>query len=162
MSLEDRFYEKVDQGNTDECWEWQATRTEVGYGRISVDGRLEVAHRVSWYLHEGEWPDGEFPDGERVLHTCDNRACVNPNHLYLGDQSDNVQDSYDRGQKEPMQGEQNPKSKLTVEDVREIRSRLSDGEYQTSIAEDFGISQFNVSQIELEKTWDYPEAKPDT
>lgn len=88
MILEERFWEKVDKKSDDECWNWKASTNGHGYGQI-CDGFCGVvsAHRLSWQIHFGDIPIGKF-----ILHKCDNRLCVNPNHLYVGTQSDNMYD----------------------------------------------------------------------
>ena len=78
-----RFWENVDKGNLDDCWNWIGSVSSRGYGRF--DGT--VAHRISWMIH-----NGYIPDDKLCLHKCDNPLCVNPNHLYIGTQSDNMYD----------------------------------------------------------------------
>lgn len=89
--LSERFREKVDR--TGECWLWTASLTSTGYGQI-VDGRKHFyAHRLAW-----EWAHGEaVPEGLCVLHRCDNRRCVNPEHLYVGTKQQNAVDTHSRG-----------------------------------------------------------------
>lgn len=89
--LERRFDEKVKFGKSDECWEWLGWRLD-GYGRMRWRGRVQGAHRVSWFLMYGE-----IPDGMLVLHHCDNRGCVNPDHLFLGTNQDNIDDRERKG-----------------------------------------------------------------
>jgi len=147
----DRFWSKVDIGDNDECWEWEASTNGVGYGKMWFDGDVVDAHRISYELHN---PD--FDKSMMVLHTCDNRLCVNPNHLYLGDYSDNMQDAYDRGRRNGCPGEEG-NNKLTREEVIEIRKRAKDEEYQ-DLADEFGIeSDGRISDIVNRKAWSHVE-----
>ena len=86
----DRFWDKVDK--TGECWIWTASKNKKGYGRFGFGSRAQLAHRVSWLLS-----NGEIPDGMLACHTCDNPPCVNPSHLWLGTQKDNVVDMSSKG-----------------------------------------------------------------
>lgn len=89
-SVESRFWSKVQK--TDDCWLWRATRFPKGYGQIKIKGRRRLAHRVAWEL-----TNGPIPDGLQVCHHCDNPPCVRPDHLFLGTQSDNIQDAVSKG-----------------------------------------------------------------
>jgi hypothetical protein len=91
-----RFWEKVDIGDPDECWPWTATKNHLGYGlfRLPRFGRMVVAHRFAWGVSHGE-----IPIGRVIMHSCDNPACCNTNHLRLGTQSENMFDAVRKGRK---------------------------------------------------------------
>ena len=90
MSLKDRFWSRVEKAP--DCWIWLGTRGHFGHGELVNNGKIERAHRLSWELH-----NGPIPDGLHVLHKCDNPPCVNPDHLYLGDNTANMRDRDARG-----------------------------------------------------------------
>ena len=89
----ERFWDHVKRGGPDECWIWNGgpilPKLDATYGHLKVNGKYVGTHRVSWMIHNGRIPDGKF-----VLHRCDHKQCVNPAHLYLGNQKDNVNDFY--------------------------------------------------------------------
>ena len=95
--IADRFWEKVDKSPASGCWEWRSSIRGNGYGAffthlIGEGRKCRGAHRFSWELKNGPIPDGLW-----VLHKCDNRICVNPDHLFLGDRVDNMQDCAKKG-----------------------------------------------------------------
>jgi hypothetical protein len=87
---EARFWKKVNKTST--CWEWTAYKLFNGYGRFSINGKTDYAHRISW-----QFATGKYPKGKQVLHTCDNPACVKPDHLFLGTLKDNMVDRNKKG-----------------------------------------------------------------
>lgn len=95
-SLSERFWSKVCQ--SDACWEWTRSTNHAGYGQISGQGTVLLAHRLSWELHFGK-----IPSGQCVLHKCDNRLCVRPDHLFLGTRPENTQDMMSKGRLNPWQ-----------------------------------------------------------
>lgn len=154
MSVEERFWEKVDSGDPDECWVWTGYRNPDGYGHVTIDGKVRRAHRVAYSWEE------EDPGEMNVLHECDNPPCVNPDHLYLGSQGDNLKDAYERGRREPrdMSGEKGPGAKLSERDVREIKRRLENGDVHQDIADDYGVGRTTITMISNGDTWGDVEA----
>lgn len=139
-----RFFEKVIK--SDGCWEWTAGKIPFGYGRLNLNGTRFVAHRCSWVIHFGD-----IPKGMCVLHTCDNPACVRPDHLFLGTYSDNTRDAMRKGRH--IKGEVVGSSKLTSKDVLEIRMRSDNGETFASISRRFGVKESTIRSIVYGKTW---------
>ena len=120
-SLEERFWDKVIPEPNSGCWLWTGALSG-GYGRIGVGSRTDgtrksdLATRVSWRLFRGE-----VPSHLDALHKCDNKCCVNPDHLYIGTHSQNMRDAYQRGQKKPANGKRPHSVHLSDDDVRFIR-----------------------------------------
>lgn len=124
------------------CWVFTGSCSK-GYGRISYKGNRVSIHRLSYSLYNGEIPDGMF-----VCHKCDNRKCFNPEHLFLGTNSDNLQDCAKKGRHH--HGNQHAMAKINGHTAQLIR--LENGP-QSKIAEKFGISQSLVSNIMNRKVW---------
>lgn len=149
ISLEDRFWPKVEIRGPDDCWPWKASDTgEDGYGKITVDGKNTTAHRVAWMLK-----NGPIPEGTLVRHRCDSPPCCNPSHLELGTQADNVRDGEGRGRS--AKGEKSGNSKLTEEIAREIRERGNEKRRGTyaDLAREYGVDKSTVSRIARGKSW---------
>lgn len=155
-SPEDRFWEKVNKEGPmhprlgTRCWVWTASLNRGGYGQLGVDYKVVRAHQFSWELHNGPIPDGEGHHGVCVLHKCDNRACVRPSHLYLGDHQDNMEDAARRGR---MNGG-NGSHKLSFEIAQEIRRRYrSEPISQERLGREYGVSGATVWAIVHNKTY---------
>jgi hypothetical protein len=131
------------------CWGWIGSFDSRGYGRICehYGGRFFKAHRLSWFLHHGEWPN------QNVLHRCDNPACTNPDHLFLGSHADNVADMVSK--ERHSRGEHRPNSKLTEAQVREIRERRAAGERRRDLANSFDVSEWTIQNIYSGKSWSW-------
>ena len=154
-TLEEKFWEKVDKKDEDECWEWQASRNYKGYGifytTINKNKKKgHGAHRVAYMLH---FRLNDLLSDIQVCHICDNPACCNPNHLWLGTNRDNQLDSMKKGRHKVPLGEDHGKSKLSNKDVLKIRKMRKKGYTFKFIAEKFNITSANVGYITKRKTW---------
>lgn len=139
MILQERFDEKWTPEPFTGCWLWTSCVNRKGYGRFSVGGRTgsaRIAHRVSWELYQGS-----IPKGMHVLHKCDTPECVNPDHLYIGINNDNVKDAIDRG---------HYARKLTPDQVRLIRYSST---HRGKLAKQFGVSIALIYMIRNRKAW---------
>jgi hypothetical protein len=146
-----RFWTKVSKNG--DCWNWTGAVNNKGYGQFHLKGKTVLAHRVSF-----EDFNGPIKEGMWVLHRCDNPRCVNPNHLFLGDASTNMQDCAAKGrlgfQRLPRRGEDHSGSKLTASQVVSIREIFrAGGVTQQDLAERFGISPSQVNNIVHRRHW---------
>lgn len=127
------------------CWIWTGTSTSLGYGELRLNKKRHYAHRFSYQIHKGQ-----IPDGLVVRHQCDIPACVNPEHLKLGTQRQNVIDSVVRGRANRPKGARNGSAKLTPEQVREaFLSNDSDCE----IARRLSVHSSTIRNIRLGRVW---------
>ena len=154
--LEDRFWSRVDKSG--DCWNWTAGKVS-GYGAIKHRGKRIKAHRLSWMLHNGPIPEGDGYHGTCVLHKCDNRACVNPDHLFLGTNDDNMRDMAEKGRTvspphlSDQNGSKNRMAKLCEDDIPRIRDMLRCGAKRQDIADWFGVTYVTISNIDRGLAW---------
>lgn len=146
-----RFWEKVDVRGPDECWEWSGSRKRRGYGQFHLGDRIQAAHRVSARIA------GMGIKNLCVCHRCDNPPCVNPRHLFVGTNADNVRDRNKKGRTRTgrVRGEKHGAAKLTREQVLEIRRCLENGENQTRLARRFGVARVTIYFIKNRETWSH-------
>lgn len=138
-------YVKIPE-NLDGCWEWIGHANDRGYGYFKFNNKECRAHRFSFELFIGE-----IPEGLCVCHSCDNRKCVNPTHLFLGTVQDNVDDRNNKNRQ--AKGEKQGLHKLTEQQVYQIREMIEQGYTQREIANVFGISHQVVSLIKSGRIW---------
>ncbi len=154
------------------CWNWTGPLTRGGYARIRVNNKSTRAHRVVWQML-----NGPITDGLHVLHNCDNKRCIRPDHLRLGTHQDNMRDMNERhpyprrggvstvtaarGERHGThthpetvrRGEQQGGAKLTDEKVREIRRRAATGESLSAIARAFDVTRTSVNFVVTRRSW---------
>jgi hypothetical protein len=155
-SLEQRLWAKVRIGSDSECWEWQGHVTKNGYGQIGHKGVLIYAHRAAATVIL------DYLDPEAtVMHTCDNRRCCNPAHLVVATMAENNADKIAKGRANYRKGEQHERSKLTWEQVREIRTRwLAGGVTLDEMAEEYGVTSGTLMHVTTNRTWVDPAYVP--
>lgn len=145
----ERFWQKVEK--TDTCWNWTGAKTN-GYGVIGTRrSTIEKAHRISYMMHKGD-----FQQNLCVCHTCDNPACVNPDHLFIGSHKDNAIDKIAKGRnrENPVRGEKQGLSKLRENSVKRIRI-VGNSLSLNRLAVLFGVSKKSISNVLQNKTWSH-------
>ena len=140
------------------CWEWQGLKESKGYGFFttrflgSEKRKVHLAHRISFEIFKEP-----IPKGKMVCHTCDNRICVNPKHLWLGTNEENMRDCRDKGRWSfgKCEGAANTSAKLNEEQVREIRKEISEGCKCAVIGRKYGVSASAISSIKHGRAWSH-------
>lgn len=140
-----RFKTKIAFGRPNGCDEWIAAKNEEGYGRFLMNGINRRAHNVAWEL-----ACGPIPEGMMVCHRCDNPSCVNPHHLFLGSNSDNMRDMLAKGRSGHLKGEVHPKAKLQPADIARIRSSLLTN---TELAREYNVTRKAIAFIREGVNW---------
>jgi hypothetical protein len=136
----ERFWKRVKIGEPDGCWPWTGQITNKGYGTI-YKGRPIGTHRIAWELANGHIEGGLY-----VLHKCDNRACCNPKHLFLGTHLDNMRDMSNKGRSH--------KTKLTKIQAVEILERYKTGKItQGQLSREYGVHKCTIQDLVRGKTW---------
>lgn len=129
------------------CWNWTGAMSSRGYGRLRHADRSLGAHRVSYAYRFGEIPDGLF-----VCHKCDNRRCINPDHLFLGTNAENMADCARKGRASGLRniGENNGRAVLSIDDVRAI---LASKEIYPILGARYGVSRSTIAMIKTGRIW---------
>jgi hypothetical protein len=167
--LLDKFHEAYTPLPETGCWLWDACGGKTRYGTL-YDSSSKKMIRATRFIYEQA--HGKIPDGMVVRHKCDVSLCVNPDHLEIGTQADNVRDTVDRGRVDCRKGEENGRSKLTEDDVKYIRSVLkkSDpskpksrwvGADPKELAEKYGVRRETIYDVAKGSKWPHIEYDPD-
>jgi hypothetical protein len=149
INIESIFLDKIEK--TDSCWEWIGIKNKGGYGQIhcrKLKKRNVLAHRFSW-----EFYNGDIPSELKVLHKCDNRGCVNPSHLFLGTQSENIKDMMDKKRDKHPSKEDNGKAKITEDIVTKMKNMRKTGATYKEIGDVFNIHLATARSAIIGKTW---------
>lgn len=152
MTVEE-FWCRVEMLDDKECWEWKGYIGTGGYGRVKLNGKLKMAHRVAYELVFG-------PLENLCCHECDNRSCCSPYHIYDGTQKDNMNDCWDRERHENLVvpdniGQNNSRAVLTDKQVIDMRKKFNKGWRRDKLALHFGISINIVYKVISRRSWSH-------
>ena len=129
------------------CWDWNRLKDKDGYGKVGYNYKTYRAHRLSYIINKGEIGN------MCVLHTCDNPSCINPEHLFLGTQKDNMDDMRDKRRNYKAVGFLHGRCKLTKAQIVSIKNRLKDNQTCVSIAIDFNVNERTIGRIKSGDSW---------
>lgn len=146
MNLRERFMAKVLRIPESTCWIWDGyTDAKMGYGMFWMGVSMRLSHRVAHELFVAP-----IPDGMHVCHSCDVPSCVNPDHLWLGSNADNVADKIAKGRAKHLNGVDHPAARLNEETVRWIRASEKSG---AAIARELRMDRSTINYIRKGKLW---------
>lgn len=143
--LPERFWTKI-KTEVGGCWEWTSSRSAKGYGTFFLDGRARFAHRLMYQFYYKQ----DVSRDAMILHSCDRPWCVNPRHLSVGNQTENMRQRNERKRQAHLRGEQHGMHRLTWEQVCEIRQASGSS---AKVAEAFGVCKSTVKNIRSGKSW---------
>ena len=141
------FWQHVDKSG--DCWIWMGATTR-GYGQTTIDKKHGYAHRFSW-----EFANGSIPNKKIICHKCDTPRCVNPEHLFIGTQADNIKDAIKKGRTKYKAsfGSKNGNSRLTELAVKDIKKQYAGGKTLREVANAIGVSKSTVWNVVSNKNW---------
>lgn len=149
MKTPEEFWANVDKSG--DCWEWQRSVTGKGYGQVKWNDKKVSAHRLAAFLSglvDSPIASKDRKSGGLVLHECDNRKCCRPDHLFVGTQSQNMQDMHSKNRHPARHGETNGHAKLSNEQAELIRKMYATGDWtQQKLADLMGVCQTTVSYV---------------
>lgn len=150
MTPKQRFEEKVGRPTSKGCWPWIGARLTTNYGAFRLGGKTVPANRAAYMIYRGEIPKGMY-----VCHTCDDRGCVNPKHLWLGTPRENVIDMVKKGRCKitRLTGSRHPQAKLKEADIPKIKKLKSRGMTERKIAKLFEVSQRTIWGVLHRQVW---------
>lgn len=144
--IEKRFWSKVEVKERHDCWFWRAGKDKNGYGMFWIKPQNQPAHKVAY-----KFEFGSFEKGLHVLHKCDNPSCVNPYHLFLGTNQDNIKDMIKKGRS--LKGEKAHSAKLTEIEVKQIKKLINEGMSSGMISKRFKVHKSTIKDIKALRTW---------
>jgi hypothetical protein len=155
-SLDCVFWSKVTKSTFDACWPWTGAMSKTnGYGVLKWNTKRYKAHQIAWKIYFGAVPVEPNPSyhGICVLHKCDNPSCCNPNHLFIGTQTDNIKDMIIKRRRRSYIGERNPSAVLSRHQVIEIKQLLENKTPTRAIAARYHVGNTTICHIKYGETW---------